>query len=112
MSAAIKKLGKRILGGFEGFTGSSTPPILSGETPIFLTGLSALLLMLGNIVFVIMFSYGAARLSYCYNKYIGTDDGVTTLYVIICFLFSGFYYPYYSIYLNPLCIVNKGIRRR
>ena len=39
--------------------------------------------------------YGSARLSWCLNHSYGWS--------ILCFFFPGFYYPYYSLFLNPLC---------
>jgi len=48
-------------------------------------------------------SYGAARLSYCYNIYIGNSSGAAFGWSILSFFFSGFYYPIYGLFLNPLC---------
>ena len=105
--STISNIGRKILKTSESFTGSPTPPILTGETPVFLAGISAILFILLNVVFVIMFSYGAARLSYCYNKYTGATDGTAFFFAIICFLFSSFYYPYYAIFLSPICTLSK-----
>ena len=80
--------------GYEGF--SSNHP---DATVLYKT---SLLLVFIYIVYTLLFSYGAARLSYNYNLNIGTSSGMTVLYVILCFLFSGFYYPYYAIMLDPL----------
>lgn len=54
-----------------------------------------------SLLFVIIYSYGAARLSWYYNVHNG-DAGSASLWSVICFLFPSFYYPYYSISLNPL----------
>ena len=105
--SAISRLGKNLLKVSEGFTGSSTPPILTGELPIFLIGLSAILFSLFSFLFLIVFCYGSARLSYCYNKYTGVPDGTATLFAILCFVFSPVYYPYYAIFLSPICTLNK-----
>lgn len=43
----------------------------------------------------ILFAYGASSLSFCLNQSMG--------WAILCFMFPGFYYPYYAIFLNPLC---------
>ena len=49
--------------------------------------------------------YGAARLSWCLNHSYG--------WAFLCFLFPAFYYPYYALFLNPVCNpVMTGGRRR
>jgi hypothetical protein len=63
------------------------------------------------MVFIIAFGIGAAILSYHYNVSIGTSGGMTVTYVILAFLFSSFYYPYYAIFLNPLVKTQRGGRR-
>jgi hypothetical protein len=55
-----------------------------------------------GIVMFIATCYGAARLSYCYNVSIGNADSAI-LYAVLCFLFPTFYYPYYALFLNPVC---------
>lgn len=64
----------------------------------------------GAIIILIFFlllwflgNYGAARLSYCYNISIGNSKGAATAWSILCFFFSGLYYPIYGLFLNPLC---------
>jgi hypothetical protein len=52
-----------------------------------------------NLLFVIIFSAGAAYLSYNYNVAIGTSGGMTVVYGILSFMFSYFYYPYYALVL-------------
>ena len=59
------------------------------------------------MIFVILFCYGAARTSYCYNIAIGNGVDIALLYSVICFFFPNLYYPYYALFLNPLCI-SKG----
>jgi hypothetical protein len=108
----VKRLGKNILNTTEAFTGSPIPPVLTGETPVFLAGMSAILFMLSSVIFAIVFSYGSAKLSYCYNKYLGATDGTAMFFAILCFFFSGFYYPYYSIFLSPICTLTKVIAAR
>ena len=51
------------------------------------------------LVLLFMWSYGAARLSYCYNMAIG--NGPTVGYPVLAFIFSSFYYPYYGLFLAP-----------
>jgi hypothetical protein len=62
-----------------------------------------ILYVISMIILCISISYGAARLSWCYNSYIGTDSGLAVLYAILAFMFSGFYYPFYALFLNPVC---------
>lgn len=52
------------------------------------------------IVFAILYSYGAARLSYFYNVNSG-NAGYAMLWSILAFFFSDLYYPFYSFFLNP-----------
>ena len=63
---------------------------------------SANFFMIGLVaIFCIISGYGAARLSYFYNKNIG-NSGSAVMWSIVAFFFSDFYYPYYSYFLNPL----------
>ena len=64
------------------------------------------------ISFGIVFCYGSARTSYCYNIAIGNTADIAFLFSVLCFFFPNFYYPYYAIFLNPLCMKprnNKGM---
>lgn len=54
------------------------------------------------IIFMIIFDYGAARLSYFYNMSTGNTGGFIYFWAILCFFFSDFYYPFYSFFLNPI----------
>jgi len=69
------------------------------------------------IIMIILFiasGFGAARLSYCYNMYLGNSTGITMVYSFFAFLLSGFYYPIYGLFLDPLCIpssVQRGGKR-
>lgn len=62
--------------------------------------------LLGGLLFTLfilfMISFGAARLSYCYNVYTG-NSGMALLWSVLAFFFSGIYYPFYALFLNPLC---------
>ena len=73
----------------------------------------------GNIVLLVLWAivvlifslatmYGAARLSYCYNIFIGNSETAALLYSILCFFFSGIYYPFYALSLSPVCGLGKG----
>lgn len=55
------------------------------------TALTIISAVLG-IIFAIVFSYGAAKLSFDKYRSIG--------WAILDFFFSSFYYPYYAIFLN------------
>ena len=61
-----------------------------------------------TLIFVIVYSYGAARLSYYYNIQANASSGVATLWSILAFIFSGFYYPVYGLFLNPLMYGSSG----
>ncbi len=51
--------------------------------------------LLFSLLPLLLFAYGAAKLSWCLNHSYGWS--------FLCFLFPGFYYPYYALFLNPLC---------
>ena len=65
-----------------------------------------------TIVFTILYGYGAANLSYCYSKSVGKGDSEALLWAIGAYLFSGIYYPYYGVFLNPVCALTKVGGRR
>ena len=65
-----------------------------------------LLYILLIIVFGVAYSYGAARLSYCYNIYLGESSGTASLWAVFAFIFAGYYYPIHGIFLTP-CGVSK-----
>jgi hypothetical protein len=52
------------------------------------------------LMLAILYSYGAARLSYFYNVNTG-NAGYAMMWSILAFLLSDVYYPYYSFFLNP-----------
>jgi hypothetical protein len=52
------------------------------------------------LVCTFVYSYGAAKLSYAYNTSVGSSS--TFLWSILAFFFSGFYYPYYAFFVNPV----------
>lgn len=80
--------------GHEGF--SSSHPDASA-----LYGASVLVIFI-YITFLVLFSLGAASLSYNYNMSIGTSGTLTILYTGLSFMFSSFYYPYYALALSPV----------
>jgi hypothetical protein len=69
-------------------------------------GVAAIVWILIGLLPYILFAYGAAKLSWCLNQSYGWS--------FLCFLFPGFYYPYYAFFLNPLCttVAQVGGRRR
>ena len=53
------------------------------------------------IICVILYCYGAAKLSYNYNM--STNNGTFVYFwCTLCFIFSSIYYPYYAFFLNPV----------
>lgn len=87
----------------EGFSESPTPGSL-------LTSLQSLYSSL-PIVFIfhalsmVLYGLGAARLSYCYQMSTNPSSFLFYPYVVLAFIFSPVYYPFYGIFLNPLCRV-------
>ena len=67
----------------------------------FLWSIAVLILLLCNV-------FGAVHLSWCYNKYIGTPTSLSIFYGTLCFFFPMLYYPFYGVFLDPLCGVKKG----
>lgn len=64
-----------------------------------------------TLIFSILFSYGAAKLSY--------DTFHSVGWAVLAFIFSGFYYPYYALFVNrpgamstPPPMGMTGARRR
>jgi hypothetical protein len=64
-----------------------------------------------GIVIVLILAAGSARLSLCYNSYLGTSGRRSTLaYAALAFIFFPLYYPYYALMLNPVCLKRIGRR--
>jgi ABC-type amino acid transport system permease subunit len=57
------------------------------------------------LTFVIAFlvCYGAARLSWCYNTFYGESTTVKVIFSVLCFFFPQLYYPFYALFLDPVC---------
>jgi hypothetical protein len=66
-------------------------------SPFFLVLIVLLFLILGLI-----YPYGAAKLSWDYNIYVGNTTGAATVNSVMAFFFANFYYPLYAILLNPI----------
>ena len=73
-----------------------------GEGMSFTTAIVYILLVL-TVLFI--YSYGAAKLSWCYNSSMGTGAGLKFLYSLLAFFFSSFYYPFYALFLDDNCQV-------
>jgi hypothetical protein len=64
-----------------------------------------------GIIATLISAAGAARLSLCYNSYLGITGRRTTLaYAALAFIFFPLYYPYYGLMLNPICLKRIGRR--
>ena len=82
-------------------TASETQPAPSSSLLEWATSANGIL----TIIFWIVFSYGAAKLSYDKYRSIG--------WAILDFFFSHFYYPYYALVLNsPTQAMIAAGRRR
>ena len=77
----------------------------------------ALGLLVVSVILVFIFAffvcYGAARLSWCYNTFYGEPTGTKMIFSALCFFFPNLYYPFYSLFLDPVCgrTAQKGGRR-
>lgn len=54
------------------------------------------------LIFGLLFPYGAAKLSWNYNIYVGNTTGAATVNSIMAYFFASFYYPMYALFLNPI----------
>ena len=61
------------------------------------------------IILGFIWSYGAARLSWGYNQYIGNGWGTSFTFSFLAFIFSDFYYPFYAYFLNPINNIKKKL---
>lgn len=76
--------------------------------PTFLiTGKIALVII---ALFIFVFCYGAALLSYTYNMSIH-NGSMVYVWPLLCFFFATIYYPYYAFFLNPVLPISVvGVR--
>lgn len=83
----------------------STPPIVNTiMNVLYAVGII-------GIIVTLICAAGAARLSLCYNSYLGIAGRRTTLaYAALAFIFFPLYYPYYGLMLNPICLKRIGRR--
>ena len=82
--------------GEEQFTGSSTP---AAEAYM---GIGVFVIVF-IIIIAFLVCYGAARLSWCYNTFYGESTGSKVIFSVLCFIFPNFYYPFYALFLDPVC---------
>jgi hypothetical protein len=59
------------------------------------------------MVIVFLYSFGAAKLSWSYNNYVGSSFFISLIWSIIAFLFSSMYYPLYGLLLDPVGNLKK-----
>ena len=70
---------------------------LSGALPKMVVSSSALagLTVMGSVlalIFAFATAIGAARMSWCYNNYLGTSENMKIIYAVLAFFFCGLYY--------------------
>ena len=58
-------------------------------------------------VIIFLYSFGAAKLSWTYNRYLGTSTGMSILWAFLAFLFSSIYYPLYAYAYDPVGKMRK-----
>jgi len=73
-------------------------PFNSSSNP--LAGLG-IIVIIPLIILSLSFSVGSAMLSYHYNVYMGNSSSAI-IWAILAYFFSGFYYPFYAFFLDPL----------
>ena len=91
--------------GHDGFTGSQQ----SGANLF----MGAMVFLLIVVAYGLMYSIGAASLSYNYNVSVGTQGPTTMIYAALSFMFSSLYYPFYALFVSPVGAkpAHKGGRR-
>jgi hypothetical protein len=104
----FNNLGNALVGkNVSGFADSSGATI-STNIPVGALEAFAVVWFIGIILLLLCNLYGAVRLSWCYNTYIGTPPGLKVVYAALCFFFPVFYYPFYGVFLDPLCGLKKN----
>ena len=75
----------------------------AAEKTVAVGGMGVMILLI--LYFGVLFAcaFGASKLSYCYNIYIGNSATTAFFYSILAFFFAGVYYPFYGLFLNPFC---------
>ena len=103
----LTNIGHALLNRKENFNDASSDSDISRQSFAIIV---LIILIYGIVAFLMM--YGAARLSYCYNIYYGADSGTALGFAILSGIFSTIYYPFYGVFLNPLCNLQKTGGRR
>jgi len=89
--------------GADGFTTTTTSGATTSITnAASSTPAAAAFLIILYILCGFLYAYGAAKLSWNYNIYVGNTTGAAFFNSFIAFMFSGFYYPFYAWVLNPI----------
>jgi biotin transporter BioY len=63
-------------------------------------GGSILLTVILILIYMLIYSIGAAKLAYAYNTSVGSSFAF--LWAVLAFFFSNFYYPFYAFFINPV----------
>ena len=105
----VNNVAGALVGKQEGFYDASGVPI-----DYAIIGRNILIILVLVFIFLIANCYGAARLSWCYNTFYGTGEAEKLLWAILCFFYSGFYFPFYAIFLDPVCgrVAQRGGSRK
>ena len=90
-------------------TGSPTEPFQSHVTPKPYISVFFLVSFCISMLFFLAYGYGAANLSFCLNKSLGRSDVEALGWAVLAFVFNGVYYPYYGIFLNPVCAMKRNM---
>ena len=59
------------------------------------------------LILAFIWSYGAAKLSWGYNYYVGNGWGTSFTFSFLAFIFSELYYPFYAFFLNPIYNIKR-----
>jgi len=104
----FNNLGNALIGSTTNGFADATPEAI----PVNVLGAFTFLWVIGVVFLIICNLYGAVSLSWCYNTYIGTSPALKVVYAVLCFFFPMFYYPYYGVFLDPLCGIKKNMNNR
>ena len=90
-------------------TGETTEMFQSHITPKPYISVFFLISSVISVLCFIAYGYGAANLSFCLNKSLGRSDVEALGWAVLAFVFNGVYYPYYGIFLNPVCAMKRNV---
>lgn len=104
----LTNVGKAVLARTENFESAPETPA-NPASPADEQSLAFVIIsMIFMLIIGFLCSYGAAKLSWCYNKFNGADNSTCLGWSILAFFFSGLYYPIYGVFLNPLCTLTRA----